>query len=310
MEKTLLVPLDDSRASKLAVKYAVQIAEQIKNLSFVLFHVQPAISLYLQEEAGKDLHLRAQLNQRQLKNEAAAMAMLNTHKSEMTAAGIPDDHISLVTRSRQAGLAQDVIEYGQAHLVDAILVGRRGISGIQKFFSASVSDAVLERSQVIPVWMVQDNARSYNILVAVDGSESSLRAVDHAAFMVSGNEDMSLTLLHVTHSAQNYCTIDLDEEPDPEFKKWVDQEDQKCLDRFYPLAMEKAANMGLSDRQIRFESIRGGRKIADAVVSYAAENKFDTIVMGRKGINKSFFMGSVSRDIIERNTGAALWVVS
>ncbi len=53
------------------------------------------------------------------------------------------------------------------------------------------------------------------LLLAVDGSESSLRMVDHVSFMLSGNTSTSITLLHVTNSAQNYCEIDLTELDSP-----------------------------------------------------------------------------------------------
>lgn len=206
MEKKILIPVDDSRPSLRAVRYGIHAAAFINDLHFVLFHVQPAVSLYLKEEAVRDLHVRAKVNQMLQKNETVANDLLNRLKKEMTDAGIAEARIETVTRPRTLGLAQDVIEYGQENLFDAIVLGRRRLTGISKFFGDSVSAAILERSQVLPVWLVDGNGPAdkehEKILVAVDGSESSLRAVDHVGFMVSENPDVRLTLLHVTNTAR------------------------------------------------------------------------------------------------------------
>jgi nucleotide-binding universal stress UspA family protein len=178
MEKQVLIPVDQSRTALQAARYAARAASFIKDLHCVLFHVQAPVSLYLKEEAARDLHVRVQLNKALKKNEAAAMKILTQLKSEMTDTGFPQDRIRLLTRPRELGLAQDVIEYAQKNMMDAVVVGRRGVSGIQKFFDTSVSDAILERSQVIPVWLVGKDASQDSpekILVAIDGSEDALR---------------------------------------------------------------------------------------------------------------------------------------
>jgi nucleotide-binding universal stress UspA family protein len=310
MEKQVLIPVDQSRTALQAARYAARAASFIKDLHCVLFHVQAPVSLYLKEEAARDLHVRVQLNKALKKNEAAAMKILTQLKSEMTDTGFPQDRIRLLTRPRELGLAQDVIEYAQKNMMDAVVVGRRGVSGIQKFFDTSVSDAILERSQVIPVWLVGKDASQDSpekILVAIDGSEDALRAVDHVGFMVSENKEIHVTLIHVTNTARNYCEIDLEE--DPEFVRIIEKKDRACVDQFYPRAMDKLSQMGLSKDQVEIHTLEGSRRIGQDVVTYAETNGFNTLVIGRRGINKSFFMGSVSRQIIGQASDCAVWIV-
>ncbi len=76
MEKQILVPVADCRRSLRAVRYAAHAASFVNKLHFVLFHVQPMISLYLQDEAKKDLHVRVELNKMKVKNEKAATTLL------------------------------------------------------------------------------------------------------------------------------------------------------------------------------------------------------------------------------------------
>ena len=310
MERKVLIPVNDSRESLRAVRYAAHASSFINALHFVLFHVQPMVSLYLEDEAKKDLKVRAELNKVKKQNQSNALVLLEKYREEMVGTGISHGRIELKTQVRQLGLAQDIIEYAQEKLFDAVVMGRRRLAGIQKMFSLSVTSSVLERSQVIPLWLVDGQPRSRKLLVAVDGSASALRAVDHAAFMVSDNPDIQVTLLHVMNAAQNYCTIDPDASGDTEFDKIVESGDRACIDRFYPLAMEKFRQMGLSCDQVRFETIKGSRRIGCTLVSYAEDKGFDTLVFGRTGMERAFFLGSASRQMINHASESALWVVS
>ena len=110
MEKQVLIPVDESRTSLQAVRYVALVSSFIKELHCVLYFVQAPLSLYLKEEAARDLHVRAKMNQVMKKKEGAAMELLTRLKSEMTKVGFPEDWIRLLTRPREPGLAQDVIE--------------------------------------------------------------------------------------------------------------------------------------------------------------------------------------------------------
>jgi nucleotide-binding universal stress UspA family protein len=73
--------------------------------------------------------------------------------------------------------------------------------------------------------------------------------------------------------------------------------------------MEKFQQLGLSKDQVDIHTLEGTRRIGQDVVAYAEKNNFTTLVIGRRGINKSFFMGSVSRQIIGGVSDCAVWIV-
>lgn len=82
-----------------------------------------------------------------------------------------------------------------------------------------------------------------------------------------------------------------------------------CVDQFYPRAMDKLSQMGLSKDQIEIHTLEGSRRIGQDVVAFAETNGFNTLVIGRRGIDRSFFMGSVSRQIIGHVSDCAVWIV-
>jgi len=309
MDKKILLAVDDSSPSKAALAYAAKMSTQIPGLTYVLLHVQPMVSLYLREEATKKASARRLIDTIGVKNAAFSRGLLDTYRQEMEKSGIAAQRIETKTQPRHLGVAKDIIDTAQQNLYDAVVVGRRGLSGIAKLYAGSVTTNILEQSQVIPVWLVDGKVSDGGLLLAVDGSASSLRVVDHVSFMLSGSEKSALTLLYVANSFQNYCEIDLDEKLDPDLEDIVEQGDRACIDAFYPLAMQKFKAAGIEANRIHFETITGRRRIGKAIVDFAQKGNFSTVVVGRRGMDKSFFMGSVSRYLINKLGDGALWVV-
>jgi nucleotide-binding universal stress UspA family protein len=309
MQKKIFVPVDDSRHSKHAVQYAVQVSEFVPDLHYVLFHVQPMISLFLQDEAKKNLKTKMEVDRLQKKNEAVARRLLEDLRDDMVRSGIDAERIETATRQRQLGLAKDILEYSQENRYDAIVIGRRGLTRLQEMVMGSASANIIEHSQVVPVWLVDGDVTDKRLMAAIDGSEASLRAVDHLSFMLSGNPDMHLTLFHVSSRARDYCEIDFDEEPSEELEEIVRRDDKACIDQFYAHALQKFKNSGISEDRLDITTIKGGGNTGKAILEAAEKGNFGTVVIGRRGIAKAFFMGRVSRYIITRASNRAIWLV-
>ncbi len=309
MNRKIVVAIDNTRPSKLALGYAVQMATRIKDLRFVLLHIQPMVSLFLKEEARTSALARKKMEKISNRNARLAQSLLDEYQSDMIGRGIASDRIEGVTQERRLGFAKDIIEFAQQGKYDAIVVGRRGLSGIAKLYAGSVTANILEQSQVIPVWLVDGEAGAGEILVAVDGSEASLRVVDHVSFMMSADSKTRMTLLHVAGNTRNTCEIEMEDPPDTELEDIIVRGDKACIDQFYARALEKFKQAGIIGERLRFETIEGRRRIGKAVMDFAEKGNYHTLVVGRRGIDRSFFMGSVSRYMINNLSDGALWVV-
>lgn len=302
--------MDDSLQSKYAVEYAVTKSSVVKDLHYVLFHVQPMISLYVKDEAQKSLKARAELDKVIEKNDASARKMLEKYQKDMVRMGIDEDRTEIVTRPRVLGLTKDILNFAQVGRYDAIVIGRRRMSRLQEVVMGRVSANLLEHSEFIPVWLVDGEVASDKIIVAVDGSESSLRAVDHISFMLMGNTNIEITLLHVMSGAKEFYEDSLDEEPSADLEKLVLGNDKRRIEQFYPVAVEKFKQAGLSEGQIDIQTVESRRRPGKVIIETAEKGNFGTVVIGRRGINKAFFTGSVSNYVINKASGCALWVIS
>ena len=309
MNKKILLAVDNTPPSKLTLAYAVHMSAMIPDLHFVLLHVQPMVSLFLKEEARTSALARKKMEKISNRNARLAQSLLDEYQSDMIGRGIASDRIEGVTQERRLGFAKDIIEFAQQGRFDAVVVGRRGLSGIAKLYSGSVTANILEQSQVIPVWLVDGEAGAGELMVAVDGSEASLRVIDHVSFMMNGDSETPMTLLHVAGNARNTCGIDMEDAPDTELENIIVRGDKACIDQFYARVLEKFKQAGISERRVRFKTIEGRRRIGKTIMEFAEKGDYHTLVVGRRGIDRSFFMGSVSRYMINNLSDGALWVI-
>lgn len=308
MKKRILVAVDDSSYSKKAVEYAAGIITTVPEATYTLFNVQPTISDYLAHEANIDTNARTALNDVIAKNEKESLELLDQYKSLMTHKGIDEKSIDLVTQPKIMGASKDILHFAKRQLMDAIVLGRRRVSKLEEAFVGSVSNVVLEHASVIPVWAIDGEVKSQKILVAVDGSEGSLNAVDYISNMVSGVTDKKVTLLHVTPTLRDYCTIEFDEEGEI-VDDVIARGDKQCVDNFHAQALKRFKASGISENQILIREVKSTINIGKTIVSEAKKGKFGIVVVGRKGLDESFFMGSVSRYVVNNAKDCAVWLV-
>jgi nucleotide-binding universal stress UspA family protein len=309
VDKKILLAIDGSIHSTHAVTYAVRISSVIQGLTYTLFCVQPTVSQFLLDEAETDLGAKAELKKVIRKNAECAQDILEKHKTRMIGMGIAEERIDTATQPKVMGICKDILDSAEQGLYDAILVGRRGLSRIQKTFMGSITAKLVEHSRVIPVWVVDGDVTSTNLMLAVDGSEVSLRAVDHLSFMVGGNEKIKITLFHVMPTLRDYCVINFDEE-ESDIRQIVAQGARRCIDHFYALAQYKFREAGLKEDQIELKVARRAMDVGKAILDQARKGDYGTVVIGRRGANNAFFAGSVSKYVLERISGRAAWAVS
>jgi nucleotide-binding universal stress UspA family protein len=309
MERKILIVVDGSIHSTRAVEYAVRMSSVVQELTYTLFHVQPTLSEYLFEEARNDPKAKAHLKKVTRKNDETARGVMEKHKARMVLMGVAEERIDAVTRPKALGIAKDILDFAEQGLYDAILIGRRGLTRLQQTFMGSTAANLVQHSALIPVWVVDGQVESDSLMLAVDGSEASLRAVDHVAFMIGGNEKVKLTLFHVTPTLKDYCAIDFNETKG-EADKIIAQAAKQCIDHFYAHAKKTLADAGFQQEQIEVKTAKRIRDIGKAIVDQARKGGYGTVIVGRRGVSNAFFMGSVSRLVLDRVSGRAVWVIS
>lgn len=311
--KKIFLPVDDSVHSVNALKYSVMMAPVIEDVTYSLFHVQPVVSEYIMKEARDDPEAMKKLKQLNKKNEALGNDILNRHKERLLRRNVAEEKITLATRPRQQGVAIDIIRRATEESADAIALGRRGYSRFQETFIGSTTKNVIDHNAEIPIWVVDGEISSRNILLAVDGSTNSVRAIDHLTDVMRKNPDVDLTIFHVQPSLKDTCGIDFTEADDSgdneAVTKIIENADRKCVDNFMQYARSKLREKSFDENRLNLKTRPVKLNIAKAIVDEFENGDYGTLVVGKRGINKRFFMGSVSGYLVSHVTNAALWMV-
>ena len=260
-------------------------------------------------EAEKNATSRAELDKVIAKNAEASQTLLENAKERMVRKGVAEQSVEVVTRARMRGLARDILDYAERIPFDAILMGRRGVSGIQEAIMGSVSANILEHSSSIPVWLIDGEIASNEILFAVDGSENSLKAVDHLAFILSSNPNVKILFFHVQPKISDFCPVDFDASDSDPIGELIVKGDKQCIDQFFAHALKRLKSAGIDDTQIEVKVSDALFNPGKAIINEAKQGGYGTILIGRRGINKAFFTGSVSRYVMNQLTDKALWIV-
>ena len=137
-----------------------------------------------------------------------------------------------------------------------------------------------------------------NVLVPVDGSENSYRALD-AALLLSEKLGSNITAVHVMEQVP--ITHIGSEKLLSEFLEAYKKENQDILSKCSEIATQK----GLTIKTLLLQG-----NPASVILDYSKQEKFDLLIMGSRGLGKfkELILGSVSSKLVHHSTCAVLLI--
>ena len=170
---------------------------------------------------------------------------------------------------------------------DAIVMGRRGLDRLRDFTDKSLSQRIFERQPDIPMILCRKpDVNRKNVLLAVDGSESSYSMTRFVASMLEG-ESHFVTLCNIVK--------DTDEQRDKSIEIF-----KRCEE----IMRGEGFDTGLL-RHMIYPSDYAPRAILDN----ANWGKFAVVAVGARGNEpKHLFYGSVSSYLFTELTESVLWI--
>lgn len=308
MQQKVLVAVGDYPYSKHAVKYLAKLSFAATDLTYTLFSVQPAVPELLVEAAKSDPKAKAEIAQLVHENREAVWEILMNFKEVMIQEGILENRVEAMIEPMQVGAAKDILNWGEKHGHDAIIIARRGQTPSWDFSIGTIPAKVVNHGLEIPVWVVAGESTSTKILLAVDGSQNSLRAVDHLIHMAGANPDISITLFHVIPYLRHYYSIDV-ERSRAHLQLVMHREDNRRMEGFYEKAAERFKSAGLKGSQINTTTCRRSSDISTAIYGEAKAGQYGTVIVGRRGERGAFFSGQIARRLIHTLEDQTLCIV-
>jgi len=145
-----------------------------------------------------------------------------------------------------------------------------------------------------------------NILIAVDESENSRRAVSYVGQFLAGIKGFKVLILHVIRQPEeDYFPTSIEKE------KWSSQYKLKVdtmLEDYRQMLIH--AGFEIEDVSVR-STVRYCPSLAECILAERGKMKCSTIVLGRQGLSRSeeFLFGSVSSRVVNHARDCTIWVV-
>ena len=117
------------------------------------------------------------------------------------------DQIITKTVAERYGKVKDILAESSKGLYDTIILGRRASYSLQWMFERSADETIQamikDSSCTSPLWICPDpEPGRKNVLLCVDGSKNAYRAVDHVGYILSAQDQHTITLFHVENAAE------------------------------------------------------------------------------------------------------------
>ncbi|UCG13064.1 MAG: universal stress protein [Deltaproteobacteria bacterium] len=159
----------------------------------------------------------------------------------------------------------------------------------------------------------------HHVLIAVDGSRNSMRAVEYAGEVFATHPEARLVLFHILPVISRVL-LDKEEikavnarkveRPDLAGLYWR-LEDEDKMSEFFAKAQDVLEKAGMKQEQIKSKFRVKTGEIPDAILEEIALGNYKTLILGRRGLSRvrEFFLGSVSTKVVREARGCAVCVV-
>jgi nucleotide-binding universal stress UspA family protein len=312
MEKKILVALDgtpSSPTSHQVLDYLAMLHELlISDLAVTLFHVvKPAAPpLVLGSDYDQDyIRLAESIHKHKIE---LGRTLLAESQARLVNHGFSQDKVEVRVSTRGLGLAKEILFEAEKGMYDAILLGQRGMSKIEAMVLGSVTTKVVQHAGQVPVWTAGGRKVGPRMLLAVDNSEGSERAVDHLAFILDEGRGR-VTLFHVSPHPGGLLPPALQPGDYQLLTDRIYRQDLAATEQFVERAQQIFAEHGLGPAEVKIAPCEPGGSLWRTILKEIKQGGYGTVVLGRRGAGRAHFLGQVAYKVLGHCLEAAVWIV-
>lgn len=305
MNKHLMLAVDDSATSNLALDYILALFGSRDDVALQLVHCLSSAASPLPQPEDEKNSLLPDLPQANMKKAALCLEKSN---SRLLAAGIPESRLSSVTL-KSTSVASSILGHAEKQLADAIVVARRGVGILGEMLFGSTSASLFEKSRSVPLWIIDGVVNSNRFLVPVDGTPQSLMAIDHLAHIFAHRDDIRFFLFHARGFLSPPPVCKPENFYDKWGKDWCDTHlsGNGCM---FTGPTELLTEAGIPRDCVTPLPVPTAMEESGAIIKSAKQNNCGTIVIGRRPHSEAKgVLGGVSRRTINQTENMALWVI-
>jgi nucleotide-binding universal stress UspA family protein len=308
--KCLLLPIDGTEEALLPIRFVSSLFPRLKQINLILCYFVPSLPpIYEQRPTSQQMIEKKKELMRN--REQDSRAALDHAKKVLFRNGFSEELIQEHLQEKAMSVAHHACQLADIKKVDAVLVQKRITSPLEGFLKDDPSNALLHHCIISPVWFLEGEIDPSKAAICLQGEAASLRAVDHAAFMLADSET-DIQLLHVARSAPRRMTSPAFDES-AELKNWLKTDAGKEIKPFIDESCDILKTAGIGDTRVQITILPGKEKegkVAAKIISYSKQHGIGIIVLGHSDPEGvwSFLKTSVTKKILGEFQNMAVWV--
>lgn len=307
INRRVLVTIDGSKRSFQTVDYITRTAP-FRKMEINLYHVFSGIpeSFWDLEREPSSVNVTSQVRAWESQQRKEIENHLAHCREMLLTADFHPKHIKVTIHKRKQGIARDIIAESQ-NGYDAVVMRRRGMSRLPGLIIGSVAYKLMNRVHSVPLIFAGRIESNNRILVAIDGSDNSLRVLDFVSRMVNGH-DYDIALVNVFRKESGLAKINegISAVMDPS------AETASQMQNVLSAAKAKLQISGIAENKISTHAIADAHSRAGSIVDMAEKHDFSTIAIGRKGVSgvHGFVMGRVCFKVLHIGRRFNVWMIN
>lgn len=200
MKKHFLVTISNDADILYGVRFLCSFFDEIADHQITLLHICLRDPHDMSQTLGQMWQgpgdgIEGRLSVQARKSIDKAKELLSRHRMSI-------DQVMTKTCVERFGKVKDILTEGAKGSYDAIVLGRRASYSLQWMFERPADETALaiirDSGCTCPLWICPEPLPDRkNVLLCVDGSENSYRAVDHVGYILADQQHQQVSLLHV-----------------------------------------------------------------------------------------------------------------
>jgi nucleotide-binding universal stress UspA family protein len=159
--------------------------------------------------------------------------------------------------------------------------------------------------------MIMQEKPFSRVLVAIDGSISSMHTIDYAISIAMKNNSQLVILYVIDVYKYPYLPSSIILAPTFGSEKYLEErnEAEEQMNKIKEKYKQKTKN-NIDSKELKIEIVEGAKSAATTIMEYAESENIDLIIIGSRGRTsfKKLLLGSISSDII-KNAHCAVLVI-
>jgi len=309
-KKRFLVAIDGSAESKSLVRYVSGILSPV-NTELIMLHILNKVpEAYWDFGSGFEVDSLSKKIIRQVKaHEEAIKGLMTELKTLLLQANFREENVSIYIKDRDVGIARDIVAEA-VRGYNGLIMGCTGAGRMRGLAVGSVSTKIIGAMSSIPICVVSGSPTGKNVIVALDGSPGSMKALDYACWLMNGSKE-KVILFHALRRIGylNPSTGNLAAFDEMEKALWADI--QKMLEPTIAEAKNRLARAGRAEDSIITKIATGVPSRAGALIEQAMKSDCGSIIVGRTGVSQveDFNIGRVANKVVQGARNQAVWII-